>query len=139
MAQVVLGAQHFYDIYETRPMPVLPDPQECLPPGFNKYKTNALIRNFLRCELRLRCSRERMHPMVVHAHQCTLHARALHAPFAHDGRQRTSSTLIRCTALSWRCDGMETSSTLIKERALLKQRMACQGSIQMLSYRPLCF
>lgn len=43
-----LGGLLFHTVYEHRPMPEVADPAGCLPTEFNKYKTNALIRNNFR-------------------------------------------------------------------------------------------
>jgi hypothetical protein len=49
LSTMTLGASYYHDIYENRPLPLIADPANCLPPGFNKYKVNALIRNHFRC------------------------------------------------------------------------------------------
>ena len=51
-SQQVLGGLFFHTVYEHRPLPEIADPATCLPNEFNKYKTNALIRNSFRRALR---------------------------------------------------------------------------------------
>jgi hypothetical protein len=48
LSLMAMGATFYHNVYENRPMPFLPDPENCLPVGFNKYKTNALVRNHFR-------------------------------------------------------------------------------------------